>query len=309
MNNDENIWESEYPTEEEVEQNLKRQQAQFKSPPIQEYQQNQDVVYTETTAIDDVFDLSEEDDKELLQNASLRLEQGQLYQLLLKHDLFGEVNADPRAIAKVQKELRSFIKEKLEIMLGMRPDPKIMPVTIQTGSQFSDVEVDFLRRVVTKALGNNEVKSIPAPQISEKPKVNSIKKISQPIAKPIQPKPEAIKAPQQKPVQKAESKPAPQPQKQPTSPVQINKSREEYLYSKPLNELTRAEIEERNEIISQKQRGMKSFGMAHKRAPMPSLSEQYRMAVQQVDARLKSTKNAGHVSTILGHFKKEGTLE
>ena len=45
------------------------------------------------------------------QEAQVRLEQGRLYQMLLKHDLFDGVDADARAMKNVQNEIREFMRE------------------------------------------------------------------------------------------------------------------------------------------------------------------------------------------------------
>jgi hypothetical protein len=94
-----------------------------------------------------------EDDTELLTNARLRLEQGKLYEMLLNHDLFASVDADARAIKNVQKEIKNFIKERLEVLLGLKPDPKLIPQIHQVNAAslpFSDLEIELLKRFLIK---------------------------------------------------------------------------------------------------------------------------------------------------------------
>src|SRR5271157_590352 len=64
----------------------------------------------------------EEDVSSVLTDARLRLEQGKLYELVMKHDLFEGVDADPKAVKNVQKEIRAYAQERMEIMLGMRQE-------------------------------------------------------------------------------------------------------------------------------------------------------------------------------------------
>ena len=60
-----------------------------------------------------VFEDDEEEDmSSVMVDANLRLEMGRLYQMILKHDLFGETDADPRAIKNVQREIRKRVREK-----------------------------------------------------------------------------------------------------------------------------------------------------------------------------------------------------
>ena len=113
-------------------------------------------------------DESEEDydEQEVLSDASLRLEQAQLYKMLLVHDLFGEVDSSPEAIRNVTREVRRFIKERLEIFLGIRA-PEQPRATAD--SQFSEIEARVLKSLVHKATGGQagepmgQGRSVPTP--------------------------------------------------------------------------------------------------------------------------------------------------
>ena len=298
-------WESEYPTEEELEEKLKqsnkeldRQIAAQQKEQVQEtYQDNQEPSLIET--VNSVVAEDEDNDEELLNNADLRLEQGKLYQMLLKHDIFGEIDADPIAVKNVQKELKKFIKDRLNILLGLKQDPSTVTQIVQVESQFTPEEVDLLKRVVAKALnGSSEnVKPLQTAVPAKKIQLNtlsSIQKQPQVKQKPIE----------QKPKQNPQPKPS-QPIKKEQEPV-VNKSREEYLYSKPLNELTQDEKIERNQIITEKQKRMQSQGKGIKRPPMPSLAEQEMLYLKQASS-VSSGKNI--VSSILGKLRSDGNLE
>lgn len=97
----------------------------------------------------------EDDFSEVLNDANLRIEQGRLYQMIMNHDLFEGMDSDPKAIQNVQKEIRKFARERMEIMLGMRQEQmakdyadyaaQMMP------SPFNDLEVDILKKIASKA--------------------------------------------------------------------------------------------------------------------------------------------------------------
>jgi hypothetical protein len=89
----------------------------------------------------------------VMESAKIRLAQGRLYEMLLKHDIFdSEIDEDPRAVKKVQSEVRAFVTERLEIMLGMRSaEPKqatIQSVTVEL--PFNEVEVQALKAIASK---------------------------------------------------------------------------------------------------------------------------------------------------------------
>jgi len=109
------------------------------------------------------FDL---DDREtaVIYNARLRLEQAKLYEMLINHNLFEGVDASPRAIKNVQNELKEYIVQRLEILMGMRKEkkevsiPKEIEVSVE--SEFNDVEKDFLKQLAYKGTMGNSAKGV-----------------------------------------------------------------------------------------------------------------------------------------------------
>lgn len=91
------------------------------------------------------------DDSEALSDARLRLSQGELYAIIMKHDLFEGVDADPRALKNVQREIRKFAKERMEIMLGMRQEKAAQESAEYVSSPFNPLEVEILKRLASKA--------------------------------------------------------------------------------------------------------------------------------------------------------------
>jgi hypothetical protein len=139
-----------------------------------------------------------------MESARIRLEQGRLYEMLIKHDLFEGVDAIPEAVAKVQKELKEYIVERLEILLGMRAETqKQQPQQVITPPQFNDVEVQALKMVaaqVTKGASKNAPTTQVAAQAQDvqEQKLNSIKEKPKSLNR-IQAAPEKRPAPVSKP--------------------------------------------------------------------------------------------------------------
>lgn len=93
--------------------------------------------------------IEEEDDfTAVLNDANLRIEQGRLYQMIMNHDLFDGMESDPKAVHNVQREIRKFARESMEVMLGMR---ETTPVHAAIASPFNDLEVDILKKIASKA--------------------------------------------------------------------------------------------------------------------------------------------------------------
>jgi len=96
----------------------------------------------------DLFEEEEEDFSDIMLDANLRLEQGRLYQMILQTDLFGQTDADPRAIRNVQREIRKVVRERMEIMLGIRQEQQTQETIVS--SPFNDLEVTVLKMLASK---------------------------------------------------------------------------------------------------------------------------------------------------------------
>lgn len=92
---------------------------------------------------------SEDNSLNVLNDARLRLEQGRLYEMVMKHDIFEGVDADSKAIKNVQKEIRSYAQERMEIMLGMRQEVKEEPVIVNL--PFNELEIEALKALAATA--------------------------------------------------------------------------------------------------------------------------------------------------------------
>lgn len=149
----------------------------------------------------------DEDYSEVLNDASLRLEQGQLYQMIMNHDLFNGTTADPKAVKAVQRQIRKFAKEQMEIMLGMKaPSEAVQHVEVQ--SPFNTLEVRLLKDLASKmsqgktstpeadkiATGLNTIGSVAKKQMAPKPLMPSAQKPIPRAAAPAAPKTPAGKS-------------------------------------------------------------------------------------------------------------------
>jgi hypothetical protein len=152
---------------------------------------------------DEDYEFMEElEEQSLIDNARVRLEQGRLYEMLIKHNLFDGVDAHPEAVSKVQEELKSFIMERLEILLGMKQEKETEIHQIVNKPQFNDMEVEALKSIasrLTKGKSEEAPTTAPEPvanelntvkQVEQEPTINALgskKKQKQPVTKIKQP--------------------------------------------------------------------------------------------------------------------------
>lgn len=119
------------------------------TPPTQEeVQEMQD-----EDSVDQEESSEEEDYSTVLSDAKLRLAQGSLYELLMNNALFGEVDVDPKAVRNVEKEIKNFAKERMEIMLGMRQERSthVAEFDPKMANPFNDLEVQALKALASAA--------------------------------------------------------------------------------------------------------------------------------------------------------------
>lgn len=180
------------------------------------------------------------DDAETMRNARLRLEQGRLYEMLMDHSLFEGVDADSRAVKFVEKRIKNFIKEQLEILLGIRAEKENKTVEMP----FTETEISLLKGLVARVMEKQGIepdapivkKSEPQKMTPRPLKLSSSVSTQKPVAKKV--------APQQ-----------PQP-KQAKAPITVNQQKQKPVVEKPLEkspyEMTPEELTERNSQIAKK---------------------------------------------------------
>lgn len=214
----------------------------------------------------DVFEDEEEDTQSLMSDANLRLEQGRLYQMVLQGNIFENTNADPKAIRNVQREIRKFVRERMETMLGIRQEQLVEQVVVS--SPFNDMEVMALKMIASKVTkgASEEAPRANTPMPETPPKKDGISSISGslrpnvPLSSPGTPLRKEAKA-ALKPQQIADRQVAKQSTK-PPSPRSALVKEDEPLLTKPIDEMTPQELAEHNKVAEERS--------ARKRAAIPN---------------------------------------
>ena len=239
---------------------------------LYEQDEVQDSIFEEDDEGDEIFEEEFEDfDEELLaeeqsliiDSAELRLEKGRLYKMLIEHRLFDGVDAAPEAVASVEEEIKDFIVERLEVLLGMRAEKEREVQHIVQEPQFNDLEVQVLKRLankVSKGMTESAPTTAPASKPSQlntvkkqvaKPKINALSAQKQKVSKPRLPKPAPQptaaplrKAPKKKPKRKLKKDML---EKSSKSIVEAAKKDVKYLES-----LKNMSLEEAAEVVAQR---------------------------------------------------------
>lgn len=113
---------------------------------------------------DFIEDATTEPDEEMM-DVDLRLNLADHYRAITKNRFFTE---DTEAAQIVNDELRAFIRERLEVLLGLRQEESKVPVQ-QQAAQFTDEEVAALKALATKVLGKPQLVGVPV--VAPRPEV------------------------------------------------------------------------------------------------------------------------------------------
>jgi hypothetical protein len=226
----------------------------FDDEAVSEYDQMEEEIDQQAQAVDDILEdyeaEPEEDEEEeeepapkakakklssayrmnaaesgIMSSAMVQLEQAKLYDMFLKHNLFDGVKANPEALKRVEQELKDFILERLQILLGMKQEKKVQQVQqFKVELPFNNVEIEFLKALSLKGTGGASANVKPA-------KVNglsSIKNVEEDDEEEEE-KPQSLKSIGQKPSRKVyeepeeeeeeDEEPAPAPRKKIPQPV------------------------------------------------------------------------------------------
>jgi hypothetical protein len=304
-----NMWEEDEEeltmSEEEAEQALAEYEEAQEALAEYEAQENEEVVYEEAEQ-----EISEEEedaiDESIMADARLRLEQGRLYEMLLKHSLFEGVDADPRAIKNVEREIKRFIKSRLEILVGLKQEAPKAQVSV---SPFTELEIDMLKQLLGRVLKKEPEQKV----IAYTPPV--LPKAEKPSPKPVQ---QQKPAPTIKPVvgSKAPVKPAQSAVKVvPKATKPVPKARPEVKASpkneKPLEkspyEMSSDELAELARVRSQKY--VRATGGGNiKRTPMPDADSR---ASYIASLHMGETKSANglDMGRILSHIGAQAGIQ
>jgi hypothetical protein len=134
--------------------------------------------YEENPELDTNEDDDNEDYSEVLSDARLRLEQGRLYELIMNNDFFSGTGYDPKAIKNVEKEIRNFAKERMEIMLGMRQEASKEVGMSLDNFPFNALEVEALKALASAATQGASAESEPFTAVAVAPRKTTLNKIN-----------------------------------------------------------------------------------------------------------------------------------
>jgi len=153
----------------------------YEEPDVVEYEDIDDE-FIDSIQEESAFELNEGETRTVY-NARLRLEQAKLYELLINHNLFENVEADVNAINNVQKELKSFIMHRLEILLGIKKNNPVPTEGSVVSSPFNEMEVEWLKALAFKGThgATQQIEQKESEQVENKP--SPLKQISKPKKK------------------------------------------------------------------------------------------------------------------------------
>lgn len=173
-------------------------------------------------AVDGAAAVSDETDD--LLDVDLRLETADYYRAILRHSFF---EVEGQAAQIVDREIRGFIRERLEVLLGLR-EKAAAPAIVQAKLPFDDNEVDALKALAARVLKKPSVveerplvKKMgtppPARQAVQVPKKPVVKRIPAPAPAPSSKPVVAAKKPAPAPpvAEKPRAKPGPKPKPKP----------------------------------------------------------------------------------------------
>jgi len=133
-----------------------------------------DEIYEEELAVA----TEDEQTQFILSEAIKRIEQAKLYETLLKHQLFGQGSARPEIISAVEKEIKQFILNRLEILLGLKQEKPPQASATSFASPFSSDQVEALTALADKLLSRKENET-PSFSAVTQPTVNTVEASSQ----------------------------------------------------------------------------------------------------------------------------------
>jgi hypothetical protein len=245
---------------------------------------------------EEVFEETEEDDfSEVLSDAGLRLEQGNLYRLIMNHNLFEGQDADPKAIQNVQKEIRKFAKERMEIMLGMRPE--FTPEAAVVSSPFNDLEVQILKTLASRAT-NGATETEEANQVATVLKQTPKRSLNPIGAQPKKAVPKVVTKPAPRPLQSQPAAPLKRTKQQQTIeqiarevgiPVELLEIDVPGIGGKSIHEMTDSERDARNKLVAQRRQQQVKSSHA---IPMASEEQQVMMAMERANQFSNSLANS-----------------
>lgn len=219
--------------------------------------------------------------------AKLKLEQAKLYEMIIGFDMFSEVrDIHPDAILAVKEELKNFLVDRLEVLLGMKEESG-------STNYFTAMEVKALKEVAKKITNSYQTRENvysareeeeeefeappqgglrkmgapkPAPQRVEKPAYRAPTPVAKPNPRPeLRQERQEVRQEAKAPLRKSASI-APKPNApKPPIPKRLQKS---------IDEMSEDELIERNKMITA---GQTAKSVRDNSKPMPSFDQELGM--------------------------------
>lgn len=242
--------------------------------PVREVADEDDEEY-EYDEVDEVLAINSKTGEREFQ-AIERIEQANLYLTLLNHSLFSPGSARDEIIASVENEIKDFILERLETLLGIK-QPKA--VAEPASELFSPEQMAALTGIANRLIDSKK----PA-QVSAQPQVRPVqaRATKQPIV--------------QQPVAQRPAAPQPKPEKPVTQKRKVRRKK------KKKNVLViKAPTEEEGNKGSDGKDYSQAVGTTIKPQPMPSQQMQNSINQQSVNASqgARDSGEAGQLGTLL----------
>lgn len=251
----------------------------------QPQQQQREEVYPSKDSGESPYKLNK-GDRDVVRTVTFKLEQARIYEALIKSDLFEGFEADPNAISNVKTELKDFLVERLDNLMGGGQSKKKTQIDFENLSfdlPFNEEEIMFLKALAltgTKgaSAGGSTATVTAKPTYSEKPR-----NVIRGLAKSEKPKIAPIKRSEAKPkyvepiYEEYEEEEEIEEEEMP-APRAREPRREEYKEpvrrksSKKASQMTEDDIRTRNEEIEREQKSRKS-GIPANALPMPTAAQ------------------------------------
>jgi hypothetical protein len=191
-------------SEDNVEQPTQRRRT-TPPPPQNDYEDEIVDMFSGASESEVAYEL-EDEEMDVVGEAMVRLEQARLYDMLIKHNLFDGVQANPIALKNVQDELKSYIVERLQILLGIKQEQAPTPTSMRVELPFNKLEIQALKDLAYKLTKGATDK------IQERETVEAVAERTEQTIKPLsQPKkPQGLKSlGSSQPIKKQAPPPAP----------------------------------------------------------------------------------------------------
>jgi len=289
---------------------------------LEEQDDAQEEYQTDTMAEEVVEEFIEEvveeylEEETVLSEAEARIEQANLYQALLKAQLFTQDSARPEIIDAVSKEFKSFIVSRLETLLGIRPEKQQLAEVV---SPFSPEELEALKQLASHMISKKSSQpQAPAAPVKPTPTVTPVTR-SAPTQQAAPARVQSVQARPAQPVQKPAPRPAAPVQQQAPPPPQPQAQTEVVNGKKIVRRVVRrvvqgptqaqAQLPQNAPVTDSRNQNVSIEGVNYAQAvntlrpplPMPSQAHIDMMNANTAEA---NAKGAGTVSGLIGKMVK-----